>query len=302
MRLTLVAALALWQQAAATTSPTATPTKTPTPTNTFCPVYYTTLAANPKGYTCGSTGFLAPPVTFLSQHCGSYVDPCYVACAKDPKCVSFSLDPYNGICTNYGKSLSTMGFKASNDTNIAYYNLRGCWECHEPLFTPKKSFCPANPMPVAPLPLNYTCGTQGTTADNNNVEILLGLSLDQCYAACAQLDEDYNVCKSFSWNPDSSRAGTTCSIYLRTLYQKGFKKQGFTEEQYYNLRGCFVCNLTSSAEPTCTPKPIPVDPVARNGDFSLSRFDKPFNVTAPRYWIVEGGTMSVKDKTGNTYV
>lgn len=305
MRSTLfAAALALWQHAVATTSSGATPTKAPNSTNTFCPVYYTTPVAKPEGHTCGVTGFLDPPITFLSQSCGSYEDACYYACAIDPKCVSFSLDPYNRICTNYGKSLVTMGFKASQDTNIAYYSLRGCWECHEmTTFTPQKPFCPTEqPIPITPLPENYTCGASGTTTDLNNVDVSLGLSFEECYSTCAAYDESYNNCESFSYDPYSSRVGTTCNIYLRSLYRKGFKKERSGAEKFYNLRGCFVCNLTSSAKSDCIPKLVPVNPIARNGNFSLSRFDKYTKAMEPQYWVAIKGTKSVVDETGNTYV
>jgi hypothetical protein len=284
----------------------ATSTVSPSPTNTHCPAYYITPVANSTGYTCGVRGSVAEP-GFISRSCsqpdygyfdGSQCD-CYRNCIKDPRCVSFAWDPYNYICTNYGKSLKAKGFKSSEDY-VYYYDLHGCYICDQPP-TPIQSRCPTIPTAL-PSHLNYTCNVTGqvTAADDSVIQLYGQNSYTQCYRDCVRYSA-VGLCKSFGYSHGGGLSGGTCNMYKNSLRQEGFNRNQ-TKIRAWNLRGCFDCHIPPTPTSTCIPTVAPVNPLFRNGNFSQTIFNPKHNLTQPLYWTSSNATRSMTAANGNVYV
>lgn len=303
-----LAVLALWPWGlAAASSGSPSLTSAPKATGTYCPLYYTTPAAKPPPNRCSVLGFLPDNTSYLSRSClrdTEGITKCYQDCVQDPKCVAYSQDPYNQICTNYGATLESMDFTPSNDTNVLYWNLRDCYVCDQPTMLPaNRTYCPASPDPLTGPHKNFTCGTYGTLSDDTYVAEFYGNNfLESCYNACAGYDI-YGACESFAFYPNARVSEPFCKIFYTSLYQKGFKADNTSNARNYNLRGCFNCNATKPIGSDCVPTVVPVNPVARNGNFSLTNFRKSTNTSVPRYWAVApDGTRSVEGPNGNKFV
>lgn len=296
------AALALSYCAlAASNSIVATPTALSIPTNTYCPLLNPVETTAP-GQICRQEGGLTKPSTALSHSCWNR-DPrsCYRACAKDPKCLSFSLDTERNLCTSYGQSLADMQFYDFGSSSVLYSDFPGCYVCNSTL-DQKTSFCPNTPTRIQPPLDNYTCGVGGTFEDDHVVFRYAGATFNECYGYCARLDQ-YGGCSSFSWDTQGRGNHSRCHIFLRSLRQKGFMAvEG--APQAWSLRGCFECNDSKPPVDPCFPPDFPPSPRAPNGNFSQTYYDAVNRVTLPKDWYVgyANNSRAVTGPRGNTYM
>lgn len=283
----------------------ASSTVTPSPTYTHCPAFFITPVENSTGYTCGVRGSVAEP-GYLSQSCSKpdfgYYDgtanDCYRNCIKDPRCQSFAWDPYNSICTNYGKSLMAKGFIPSQNY-VFHYDLRGCFVCNQ-LPTPVQSRCPTTPTAL-PSHINYTCNVVGQLKTADSVAQIYYLqSYKDCYRQCLFYDTA-GACTSFTYDYGIGLEGGLCNIYSNSLREAGFHRNQ-TGSRAWNLRGCFDCHLPPTTTSTCIPTVTPVNPTFKNGDFSQTVFNSNYNLTQPLYWTSDNTVRSISAAGGNTYV